>query len=63
MSFAEVFKMQKIYSDRVEKTAIQGFRSGIAIATGIGSLASMGAMTVTITYRTVSKGTAITSLH
>ena len=63
MSFAEVFKIQKIYSNRVEKIAIQGFRSGIAIGTGIGSLTTMGAMTVTTTYRTVPKGTAITSLH
>lgn len=62
-NFAEVFKMKKDYSDRVEKIATQGVGGGLAIGAGVGALAPTGAMAVATTFGTASTGTAIASLH
>ena len=63
VNFAEVFKMQKEYSDRVERLAAKNAGSLLVISTGIGALAPTGAMAVATTFGTASTGAAIASLH
>ncbi|MHC1717714.1 MAG: acetyl-CoA carboxylase biotin carboxyl carrier protein subunit [Acidaminococcaceae bacterium] len=62
-NFAEVFKMEKEYSDRVEKLAGKAIGGGLVIGAGVGALAPAGAMAVATTFGTASTGAAIASLH